>query len=55
MVPEFDEVSFKQEVGQISEPVKTRFGYHLILVTKKAPEESMRRIPRVLKYILSSK
>ena len=37
MVPEFDEVSFKQEVGQISEPVKTRFGYHLILTTKKIP------------------
>ena len=37
MVPEFDEVSFKQDVGQISEPVKTRFGYHLILTTKKTP------------------
>lgn len=37
MVPEFDEVSFKQEVGQISEPVKTQFGYHLILTTKKTP------------------
>lgn len=37
MVKEFDEVSFAQEVGQISAPVKTQFGYHLILTTKKVP------------------
>ncbi|MGM0542164.1 MAG: peptidylprolyl isomerase, partial [Pseudomonadota bacterium] len=30
MVPEFDEVVFTMEVGQISQPVKTDFGYHLI-------------------------
>ena len=35
MVPEFEQVSFAQEVGQISDPVKTRFGYHLILTTGK--------------------
>ena len=37
MVPEFDEVSFAQDVGQISDPVKTKFGYHLILTTGKSP------------------
>jgi peptidyl-prolyl cis-trans isomerase C len=31
-VPEFDEAAFKQPVGEISEPVKTQFGYHLIVV-----------------------
>lgn len=30
MVPEFDEAVFSMEVGQVSEPVKTDFGYHLI-------------------------
>ena len=35
MVKEFDEVAFKSPVNTVSEPVKTQFGYHLILVTKK--------------------
>lgn len=37
MVPEFDKVAFDLPVGVVSEPVKTQFGYHLILVTKKTP------------------
>jgi parvulin-like peptidyl-prolyl isomerase len=37
MVPEFDQVAFTQKVGTISAPVKTNFGYHLILVEKKTP------------------
>src|SRR5215831_16960191 len=34
MVAPFDEAAFKLPVGQISEPVKTQFGYHVILVSK---------------------
>ena len=37
MVPEFDEAAFSLPVGVVSEPVKTQFGYHLIMVTTKTP------------------
>ena len=35
MVPEFDKAAFELAVGEISAPVKTGFGYHLIMVTDK--------------------
>ncbi|MBC7924530.1 MAG: peptidylprolyl isomerase [Bryobacteraceae bacterium] len=34
MVPAFDEIAFKLPVAEVSEPVKTQFGYHLIRVDK---------------------
>ena len=44
MVPEFDEVVFKAPLGQVTEPIKTAFGYHLILVEerKAKPFEDVR-------------
>ena len=35
MVPEFDDVVFKAPLGQVTEPIKTAFGYHLILVEER--------------------
>jgi peptidyl-prolyl cis-trans isomerase D len=35
MVPEFDEAAFSQRPGTISAPIKTAYGYHLILVENK--------------------
>jgi peptidyl-prolyl cis-trans isomerase C len=41
-VPEFAEVAFKMYPGQLSNPVKSQFGWHVIRVedkrTKQAPE-----------------
>lgn len=35
MVKEFEEAAFKGNIGEVTGPVKTEFGYHLIWVTRK--------------------
>ena len=40
MVKEFEDAVFAMHVGQISPPVKTQFGYHLIKLTEHMPERN---------------
>ncbi len=52
MVPQFDQAAFALPVGQISEPVKTPFGYHLIKITSRTSkpfDEAKAQIEKDLK------
>lgn len=52
MVEQFDQAAFAAEVGSITEPVRTRFGYHVIkVVDKKA--ESVKTFEEVKEQLLS--
>ena len=41
MVPEFEKAAFETDVGEISGPVKTQFGVHIIKVEAKTPESTV--------------
>jgi len=52
MVAPFDQAAFSLPVGQLSEPVKTQFGYHIIKVdsrTNKTLEEAKAEIEKQMK------
>ncbi len=51
MVQEFDEVAFTLDVNEISEPVQTNFGYHIIQVTDKEKYPSFESDKENLKKI----
>ena len=41
MVKEFEDAVFENEVGTITEPVKTQFGYHIIKINQKNPAKEL--------------
>src|SRR5690606_32720051 len=43
MAEEFSEAAFKMNVGDVSKPVKTKFGYHIIKVVGKWPPGELPR------------
>jgi len=51
MVPEFEKAAFALPVGQVSEPVRSAFGYHLILVETHAAKSFEEARPEIEKSL----
>lgn len=54
MVPEFEQAAFSLEVDEISEPVQSEFGFHIIKVTKRVPfEDDLEEVKAELEEAIS--
>jgi foldase protein PrsA len=50
MVPEFEETAYTLEVNEISEPVQSEFGYHIIQVTEKKEKKSFEEMKEEIEH-----
>jgi peptidyl-prolyl cis-trans isomerase C len=51
MVPEFDNAAFVQPIGVLGEPVKTAFGYHIILIESRSIKSLADATPEIELHI----
>ncbi len=57
MVPEFDKAVFTMDVGQVSAPIRTQFGWHVIKVTdkKEGKQRSFEEVKESIDKLLRNK
>ena len=53
MVPEFEDISFKLAKGEISEPIQTAYGYHIVKKIDAKGRDSLAAVAPMLKNIIS--
>src|SRR5579863_10171829 len=51
MIPEFEKAAFALKVGELSQPVRSAFGYHLILVETHTTKTFDDALPDILKAV----
>jgi len=55
MVPSFEQTAFKLKVGEVSEPVKSQFGYHIIKVEAHGTKTFEEVRPQIEKILVPQK